>query len=623
MNPLDLHHFIKDLFDWDVERITALSTGFILGILLTWTIGRSLLGRRGSREEAPAQILRLKAKRLAEQLQVKEAALFEQRIESEKKIDELHRQIANVLQSAHQQALELQKAHQELSRDRDEIRTLDQRLQVERQDKQQLQSTSTQLDRQKEEQKESITALQNNHQVLAERIMGLTNEKLELQSAVQTLQQKLDTQTDEVWSLNQRLQGEWMDKQQLQSSNWQLEQQRAEMQALLDEQQAKVNALTARLTNEKAEYQAAVQNLQQRLDAEGVKVRQINEQCERLKEENAGPAREELQSELGVLRKKVRLVTDLQGKVWEQPPAPDIPAFRTGRAGAKLIAVCNLKGGVGKTTLTANLGALLAKRGYRVLLVDLDYQQSLTTLCLRDDKAAQVRIFGRVVRHLFSSPQPLDLVAWQNLTDLDGFAQMHLLATDEWLVDEEEQAKFTWLLEPGQRDVRYLFRSAFHAPRFQQAFDVILFDCPPRLTTACVNALACSDYALIPVLLDKVAADAVPRLLHWLNRLQGCNVCPNLTRAGVLGNEGRPFKGDWTQSQRAILQYLKDTCPTGPVSVYHFEQVVPFKSEFAEAAEKHTFASLGKALAGVFSNLVDELIQGKVIHESPRLAAVP
>jgi cellulose biosynthesis protein BcsQ len=565
VNPLELHNFIKLLLDWDAERITALSTGLVFGVVLTWTLAKRFLTRSVIDRDGTLRTLRLKSRRLADLLQAKEAAHYEQRVASEEKVEALHAQLADVLESAHKQSLESEKLQQELTREREEVRNLNQRLQTEWTDKQQLQTDNWQLGQDKADLQQSVTALENNDRSLAARVTELTNEKIELQAVVQTLQQRLQSEVEKVQQFNEKCE---------------------QLQETVDDQYS----MLAR------PYRGA-QDPEQRAQVE---------------------------KELAALQQQVRLITDLEGKVWEQPPAEDIPPIRSDQdAGAKMIAVANLKGGVGKTTLTANLGAALASRGYRVLMVDLDYQQSLTTLCLRDEKAAQVRIFGRVVRNLFSSPQLPDEAAWQNLTDIEGRLQLHLLATDEWLVDEEERAKFAWLLDPERRDVRYLFRSAFHAPRFQQSFDVILFDCPPRLTTTCINALACADFVMIPVLLDKTSADAVPRLLHWLNRLRTCGVCANLSRAGVVGNAGRLYNGAWTRPQQDILHQLRDTCPNGPVSVYHFEQVVPYRSEFAEAAEKHTFASLGKALSGVFGNLVDELIQGKVIHESPRLAAVP
>lgn len=431
-------------------------------------------------------------------------------------------------------------------------------------------------------------------------------------------QQELPHHRDDVRALEDQLEAARNEKQYLLDENRRLNEDREQMRQEFGH--------TAELAQLNAELQAAAQGWQQRAQAEAEKARQLAEQCERLHQtadEGERPGREDLEHELTELRDKIQLVTDLEGKIWERPPAFGTPPFRSTRGKvAKIIAVANLKGGVGKTTLTANLGAMLASRGYRVLLVDLDYQSSLTSLCLRPEKEAQVRELGRLVGNVLRSPQAPDVVAWQNLTELTDPLQLHLLATNELLVDEEERAKFAWLLDQSERDVRYLFRAAFHAPRFQEKFDVILFDCPPRLTTACVNALAASDFVLVPVLLDKISADAVPRLLTWMETLRSRHVCLNLNQAGIVGNEGRRHGGDWIKAHQDVLQRLREHCQGRKLAVDLFEQVIPFKSEFAEAAERHSFAALGNALSPVFAQLVDELITRKVIYESPRLAAV-
>lgn len=72
-------------------------------------------------------------------------------------------------------------------------------------------------------------------------------------------------------------------------------------------------------------------------------------------------------------------------------------------------------------------------------------------------------------------------------------------------------------------------------------YDVVLIDCPPRLTTGCVNALAASDYVLIPVLLEETSTDAVPRTLGWLKKFQA-QVCTELDVLGIVGNKANPRK---------------------------------------------------------------------------------
>src|SRR5207253_7750043 len=145
---------------------------------------------------------------------------------------------------------------------------------------------------------------------------------------------------------------------------------------------------------------------------------------------------------------------------------------------------------------------------------------------------------GRFVHHRFQDAGDVPETAWNNLTRLGG-TEGWLLAANEDLADAEEHAKAAWLLQSGPRDVRYRLRAALHAPLIQDRFDAILLDCPPRLSTACVNALTCCDFVLIPVLLDKTSLDAVPRLLKWLRLLRGHGVCPELRVLGVLANRTR------------------------------------------------------------------------------------
>ena len=98
-------------------------------------------------------------------------------------------------------------------------------------------------------------------------------------------------------------------------------------------------------------------------------------------------------------------IAQSDGKLWLNSPNGHSVRFlplATMRRAA-IISTANLKGGVGKTTITANLGATLAKLGLRVLLMDLDYQSSLSNLCLSPQESDQVRRSGRYLNGLLEN----------------------------------------------------------------------------------------------------------------------------------------------------------------------------------------------------------------------------
>ena len=76
-------------------------------------------------------------------------------------------------------------------------------------------------------------------------------------------------------------------------------------------------------------------------------------------------------------------IANSDGKLWlNSPNGHAVPFLPLTQRRTVIISTANLKGGVGKTTITANLGATLAKLGLRVLLLDLDHQSSLSNMCL-------------------------------------------------------------------------------------------------------------------------------------------------------------------------------------------------------------------------------------------------
>ena len=123
-------------------------------------------------------------------------------------------------------------------------------------------------------------------------------------------------------------------------------------------------------------------------------------------------------------------IANSDGKVWLNSPNGHLVRFvpLTMRRAA-IISVANLKGGVGKTTITANLGATLANLGLKVLLMDLDYQSSLSNLCLLPQEKDEVRRAGRYLNGFLETGGDLSRLN-QSVTLLDaGLAWLSLSGT--------------------------------------------------------------------------------------------------------------------------------------------------------------------------------------------------
>lgn len=148
---------------------------------------------------------------------------------------------------------------------------------------------------------------------------------------------------------------------------------------------------------------------------------------------------------------------------------------------ATIIAMCNQKGGVGKTTSSINLGAAIAEFGRKVLLVDLDPQGALSAGLGINHDELDVTIYDLLVD---SRNSVLDALHGTSMDNLDVVpANIDLSAAEIQLVNEvgREQA-LARALRPVMKD-----------------YDVIIIDCQPSLGLLAVNALSCSDSVIIPV----------------------------------------------------------------------------------------------------------------------------
>ena len=180
---------------------------------------------------------------------------------------------------------------------------------------------------------------------------------------------------------------------------------------------------------------------------------------------------------------------------------------------ARIIAIANQKGGVGKTTTAVNLAASLAKLGRSVLLIDIDPQANATSGSGIDRNALH-----RTTYHALVLNQPLSSITISTEFGFD------LVPSDRNLAGAEVELI-------GMENRELILRQLLVG--IHDKYDLILLDCPPALNLLTVNALAAADSLLVPVQCEYYALEGVSELFNTLARLRRV-VNPQLKIEGLL-----------------------------------------------------------------------------------------
>lgn len=171
---------------------------------------------------------------------------------------------------------------------------------------------------------------------------------------------------------------------------------------------------------------------------------------------------------------------------------------------AKIIAITNQKGGVGKTTTSVNLSACVAAEGHRVLVVDADPQGNTSS-----GLGVRVKPKTSTVYEVMAGATPLDAALAKT-----AVGTLFVLPADIRLAGAEIELA-------GMEDREHVLARALCAASDQ--FDFIFIDCPPSLGLITLNALCAADGVLIPIQCEYYALEGVSALMGTIQKVQKIN----------------------------------------------------------------------------------------------------
>ena len=196
---------------------------------------------------------------------------------------------------------------------------------------------------------------------------------------------------------------------------------------------------------------------------------------------------------------------------------------------AKVICIGNHKGGVGKTTVTANLGALLSQMGKKVLLIDLDAQANLTDCFL--PQRPEISIFNSLTEEI---PLPVTEIKERLYIVPSSLEMLDIEAKTADNIDRAELLKY--LIEPIAED-----------------YDYILMDCPPSLGIVTLNALIAATDLYITLTAETIPVKGLKMLTDAMAKVQK-RKNPSLKLSGIIINRwgGRNLNKEIENSLRQM-----------------------------------------------------------------------
>ena len=255
----------------------------------------------------------------------------------------------------------------------------------------------------------------------------------------------------------------------------------------------------------------------------------------------------------------------------------------------KVTAICNQKGGVTKTTTTANLGIGLALQGKKVLLVDIDPQADLTASLGWPNSDAL--------------PMTLADIMEKTLHDEDFEHYGAILRHDEGVDLIPSSIELSGMEMSLVNAMSREFTLRNYLEQIKHNYDHVLIDCPPSLSMLTINALAAADSVIVPVQAQYLPAKGMTQLMRTISKIRK-QINPNLKVDGVLltladmrTNLARTTADTLRQQYGSMLKIYKTQIP------------VAVKAAEISAAGQSIFAySKGSKVAQAYAEFTKEVL---------------
>lgn len=209
----------------------------------------------------------------------------------------------------------------------------------------------------------------------------------------------------------------------------------------------------------------------------------------------------------------------------------------------KIISVLNLKGGVGKTTTTLNLGKALANKGKKVLLIDLDYQCNLSI---------SLGIFEEKEYHIYNTiKQKINLL--ESIVKKEGNLDIipSNIKLSNFDLDNATACLRGWIMKKSLKNL-------------ENYYDYILIDNHPAKNILIFNSLSYSNYILIPIKLAPLGLIGTTQIFNLISYIKNEGLNPDLQILGMLGT----FY-DNTNEAKKCLKELKKTCNKAGIKIFN------------------------------------------------------